>query len=228
MRYVNYTSAFSVCLVLYLCVLRAPGLAQYRPAVDIQEWPTGKIVLTSGDTIYGPITYHRTQDIINIQNEDGTMGAFSPVNVQYFIVQEQPSGKSTMFRSLMWDMDRDFSDFKKPTFFEQLNQGGLVLFMRENYIHKDPDNLSAYSAQGYLYNPDTYVPGSEWINQIKPLYYLLLPDGEIITLRNVRKDLYQIFGKKARQVKKYVKDKRLAYEKPHQLVAIVNYFNSLQ
>ncbi|RIJ42754.1 hypothetical protein [Pontibacter oryzae] len=223
----NYTIPFIVCLILFLVVVPLIGQAQYRPAVDIQEWPMGKIVLTSGDTIYGPVTYHHTQEIINIQNEDGTLSAFSPVNVKYFIVQEQPSGKSTTFRSLMWDMDRDYSDFKKPTFFEQLNQGGVVLIMRENYIHTEPENLSAYSAQGFLYDPDSYVPGSEWINHIKPLYYLLLPDGEIITLRNVRKDLYQVFGKKGKQVKKYVKDKRLAYEKPHQLVAIVNYFNSL-
>ncbi|ARS36139.1 hypothetical protein [Pontibacter actiniarum] len=220
------TLAFTAALAFITAILPQMAQAQFRSAIDVQEWPSGKIVLATGDTIYGPVTFHRSQEVINVQNEDGSLSSFSPVNVQYFVAQEQPSGRAYTFRSLMWDMGRDYSDFKKPTFFEQLNQGPLTLIMRESYVHKDSRGTSPYSSQGYLYDSNYYAPGSEWLSQIKELYYVMLPDGEIVTLRNVRKDLHKLFGKRAKQMKKYVKEHKLSYEKPHHVVAIVNYFNA--
>lgn len=213
-----------VCVVIAVMVHSLDASAQYRPEIDVQEWPAGKVVLASGDTIYGPLTYHRTQEVINVHNEDGTISSFSPVNVQYFVAQEQPSNRPYIFRTLMWNMGRDYTDFKKPTFFEQLNQGPLTLVMREKYVRRD---VQYASRQGYYADPYLYPMGSNYLDQVDELYYILLPDGEIITLRNVRKDLHRLFGKKSKQVKKFVKKKRLDYNKPHELIAIVNYFNSL-
>ncbi|PRY03993.1 hypothetical protein CLV24_13720 [Pontibacter ummariensis] len=215
------------CVILALMVSLYPqkAQAQLRTALDVQEWPAGKVVLASGDTVYGPLTFHRNQDIINVQNEDGSLSSFSPVNVQYFIAQEQPSGRPYVFRSLMWDRGRENSDFKRPTFFEQLNQGTLTLIMRESYVRRDASRNSGRNS--YYYDPSYYAMGSEWLDQVKELYYILLPDGEIITLRNIRRDLFDLFGDKARRVKKYARKHNLDYDKPHELVAIVNYFNSL-
>ncbi|WP_162055206.1 hypothetical protein [Pontibacter pamirensis] len=213
-----------VYVVIAVMVLSLDASAQYRPEIDVQEWPAGKVVLTTGDTIYGPLTFYRTQEVINVHNEDGTISAFSPVNVQYFVAQEQPSNRPYIFQTLMWDMGRDYTDFKKPTFFEQLNQGPLTLVMREKYVRRD---VQYASRQGYYADPYLYPMGNNYINQVDELYYVLLPDGEIVTLRNVRKDLHRLFGKKSRQVKKFAKNKKLDYSKPHELIAIVNYFNSL-
>ncbi|MDX5438528.1 MAG: hypothetical protein LPK03_15095, partial [Pontibacter sp.] len=78
----------TITLLLFLsaiCLITSSdAMAQFRPSIDVQEWPSGKIVLTSGDTLYGPVTFYRTQEVINVQNEDGTISSFSPVNVQYF------------------------------------------------------------------------------------------------------------------------------------------------
>ncbi|WP_266202542.1 hypothetical protein [Pontibacter kalidii] len=220
-----YLTSWLLCVMLIICLLPIGASGQYRPTVDVQEWPSGKVVLTSGDTIYGPVTFYRAQEVVSVINEDGTKSSFSPVNVQYFVAQEEPSGRSYTFRSLPWDLGRDHTGFKKPTFFEQLNQGTFTLIMREEYVHRDASPLYAHNA---LYDSEYYVPGSEWIDQIKGLYYIMLPDGEIVTLRNVRKDLQQLFGSKSREVKKFVKEKRLTYEKQHQLIAIVNFYNSLK
>jgi hypothetical protein len=201
--------------------------AQQRMEIDVQQWPTGKVVLTSGDTIYGPLAFYRSEDVVNVQNTDGTISAFSPVNVQYFVAQEQPSGRSYFFKTLMWDMGRDYTNFKKPTFFEQLNQGGLTLMMREAYINRHNNYSNSFYGQRYYYDPYFYPTGYQPTQVIKELYYVLLPNGEVVTLRHVRKDLHKLFGKKSRAVKKYVKDHRLDYERPHELVSIINYFNSL-
>lgn len=218
---------FSFLLLLF-CLPPTEVHAQYRPSIDVQEWPSGKVVLVSGDTIYGPITFYRTEDIVSVLHEDGSKSLYAPVNVQYFVAQEEPSGRAYTFLSLMWNLGRDYTDFKKPTFFEQLNQGTLKLIMREEYLRKDMSVTSPMYASTHLYTSESYVPGSEWVEYIKPLYYIELPDGEIVTLRNVKRDLNRLFGNKSREVRKYINEKRLTYEKPHHLMAIVNYYNSLK
>lgn len=200
--------------------------AQYRPTIDVQEWPKGKVVLTSGDTLYGALTYYRTQEIVNVQHSDGSVSAVSPVNVEYFVAQEMPSGRSHLFRTLNWDMGREYSNFKKPTFFEELNKGPLTLVVRETYVRRDA-NYSRGLSDTYLYDPAFYNSTSQWMEQVKELYYILLPNGDIVALRNVRKDLHTLFGDRSREVKSYVRQNKLEYEKPHELIAIVNYFNTL-
>lgn len=212
--------------LLILAMFPLIAQAQFRTAIDVQEWPAGKIVTTTGDTIYGSISFHRVQEIINVQSEEGDLRSFSPVNVQYFVAQEQPSGRAYTFRSLMWDLGREYSTFKKPTFFEQLNQGPITLILRENYLHDKTIRNGSNMMQNY-YEPNYYAQNPQWLNRIEELYYVLLPNDEIVTLRNVRKDLHRLFGKQSKAVKEYVKAHRLSYEKPHQVVAIVNYYNSL-
>ncbi|TPE41074.1 hypothetical protein [Pontibacter mangrovi] len=206
----------------------AAALAQYRPSIDVQEWPSGKVVLLSGDTIYGPLTFYRSQEVVSVLNKDGTKSSFSPVNVQYFVAREEPSGRPYTFRSLPWNMGRGYTSFKKPTFFEELTQGPYGLMMRESYMQKDASGNEPLFVQNSTSLSEYYIPGSEWANLIKPLYYVLLPNGEVATLRNVRKDLYRLFGDKARQVKKFVRERNLSFEKPHQLMAIINYYNALE
>ncbi|WP_299824141.1 hypothetical protein [uncultured Pontibacter sp.] len=218
------TSLVLMCVMIaWLGIKPEVSLAQFRPAIDVQEWPTGKVVLVDGDTLYGALTYYRTQDIVNVHHEDGTMSSLSPVNVEYFIAQEMPSGRSYTFRTLRWDMGKAYSDFKKPTFFEELNRGLLTLIMRETYVRRDGSNIAA---SNYFYDPNNYS-SNQFTDQVKELYYILLPDGEILSLRNLRKDLHSLFGKKSKDVKSYVKLNKLDYEKPHELIAIVNYFNTI-
>jgi len=221
----KYIAMIGVLVVAVGTSLNAMG--QYDGGdLETRYWPEGKVILTNGDTIYGPLTLYPAQDVINVQNPDGTVSAFSPVNVQYFVAQEQPSGKTYLFRTKMWDLGRAYSDFKKPTFFEQLNQGALTLMRRELPVTRSTGSAnSVYDRSRYNsgFYPVKYVAAE----QGQELYYVLLPNGEIVTLRNVRKDLHRLFGKKSGEVKEYVKEKNLDYERPYKLVAIINYFNSL-
>ncbi|GAB3203750.1 hypothetical protein GCM10027293_35140 [Pontibacter aydingkolensis] len=196
--------------------------AQQRTALDVQEWAEGKVVLVTGDTLYGALTYYRTPDIVNVHHADGSMSSVSPVNVEYFIAQEMPSGRSYTFRTLNWDLDKPYSNFKKPTFFEELNRGALTLVVRESYVQRDGNGQAASSfySDNALSNNEIRFSG-----QIKEQYYVLLPNNELIRLRNLRKDLHTLFGDKSKDVKSYIKLNKLEYEKPHELIAIINYFN---
>lgn len=221
----NLTALVVVCVVVLSAVV-CPGLAQAqaRLAADVQEWPQGKVVLVNGDTLYGALTYYRTPDIVKVRHEDGSISSVTPVNVKYFIAQEMPSGRSYTFRTLNWDMGKANSGFKKPTFFEELNRGALTLITRETYSisgNRGYNNTTSY------YDPGYYAGNSGLEDQVIELYFILLQSGEIVSLRNLRKDLHTLFGEKSKDVKSYIKLNKLDYEKPHELVAIINYFNSL-
>ncbi|WP_242927521.1 hypothetical protein [Pontibacter vulgaris] len=204
-----------------------PGLvtAQISSNPDVQEWPSGKVMLINGDSLIGAITYHRSQDVIEVKHNEGYTSTLSPVNVDYFIVNEVPSGRPHLYRSYNWNLGKEGSDFKKPTFFEQLNQGAITLIMRESNIQKG----SSRSAIRRFASLDTYYEPSASDPEMKPRfsYFALLPNGDIMTLKNVRKQLHALFGKKSDLVKAFVKNNDLSYEDPYELTTIVNYYNSL-
>ncbi|TXK37881.1 hypothetical protein FVR03_14560 [Pontibacter qinzhouensis] len=207
-------------------VLQLKLMAQNRLAPDVQEWPVGEVVLLTGDTLQGPITYYRTEDVVNVQQSDGTLRALSPVNVDYFKVQESPDAYTRFFVTYNWNLNKSYSDFRKPTFFERMNKGPVTLITRETYVHRDMSNRGFLRRGGY-YDP-TYASNlPNYVQQVVPVYYILFPDGEIKMLRNTKKDLERIFGKKASEVNKYAKKHRLSYEKLHGLIAIINYYNTL-
>ncbi|MBC5995055.1 hypothetical protein [Pontibacter cellulosilyticus] len=218
----NLTALTIVC-VIFIGLSFNAAFGQIRTAIDVQEWPKGKVVLVNGDTLYGALTYYRTPEIVKVHHQDGSISSVSPVNVEYFIAQEMPSGRSFTFKSLHWDLGKPYSDFKKPTFFEELNRGALTLIMRETYVKRDAgrQNTNLYR------NAPSYYGGNNFYEQVKELYYIMLPDGEILPLKNVRKDLHTLFGEKSKNVKSYIKLNKLDYEKPHELIAIINYFNAL-
>ncbi|MBC5775152.1 hypothetical protein H8S95_13825 [Pontibacter sp. KCTC 32443] len=201
--------------------------AQHRQDIDIQEWAKGIVTLTTGDVLEGKITYYRTQDIISVSNEDGTLSTLSPVNVAQFEVSDELSNRSHIFKSIFWDQGKDYTDFKKPTFFEQLNQGKATLLMRESYNKKTVDPYLASSMDGNTYDPLGYPLSGEYYDQIKPKFYILQPDGEIVKLTNIRKDFLSYCGKHASVVKAYARKQKLSFDLPQEFMAIVNYYNNL-
>ncbi|MCC9166175.1 hypothetical protein [Pontibacter harenae] len=200
--------------------------AQLRSRIDVQEWPNGMVVLTTGDTLRGPIAFYRKDDVINVLHSDGTVSALSPVNVQYFIAQDSFKDQPHVFVSLMWDQGKDYSNFKRPTFFEQLSPGNVTLVMREAYVQRDISRSSRLLASSYYYDP-YYYSGSQMTEEVRELYYLLMPDGNVLTLRKTKRDLLRAFGNKASQVKTFVKNERLSYDRPTDLVSILEYYNGL-
>ncbi len=223
----DFGARFFSVVVLILCVSFTLN-AQQRDQWDVLWWPESKVVLANGDTVHGALTLYRSQDLIHVQKPDSSIVFFSPVHVKYFVAIEQPSGKKTLFRTLDWDLGRDYSDFKKPTFFEQLNSGKFSLMRREGPWIRNAQRVNSFYSPGngnglaqHGYQADG-PPG-----YAQELYYLLLPNGEVMTLRNVRRDLLNVFGKKSKKVRTYVRQHNLDYDRPHRLVAIVNYFNTL-
>ncbi len=220
-----FISQLIIPLAVLVFILPGAATAQEISNPDIVTWPTGKVVLVNGDSLIGAITYHRSQDVIEVEHNEGHISTLSPVNVDYFIVNEIPSGRPHLYKTYDWNLGREGSDFKKPTFFEQLNQGTITLIMREAGVRKG----SSRNAIRRLNTIDAYYTAASESDDEKPhcSYFALLPNGEILELKNVKKQLHSLFGKKSDLVKNFVKNNDLSYDNRYELAAIVNYYNSL-
>ncbi|QMU30632.1 hypothetical protein [Adhaeribacter radiodurans] len=193
--------------------------------VDIQEWPKGRVVLTSGDTLSGPLTYHRTEDIVRVTLKDGSIQAYAPVNVVSFTVSD---GRfSQTFKPYMWNRGNDYSDYKAPAFFEQLNEGKYSLVKRETIVRRNMNTGPMYAGYGRYYDPYGYGNYSRYVEQVQDLFYLHTPDNNIIALRRPKRDLEDIFGKKNKEMKAFISANKLDYDNARDLVVIVSHFNQI-
>ena len=215
-----------ILFVSFLFTLYLPAMAQ---RVDIQEWPKGRIVLTSGDTLHGPITYHRTEDIIRVSLPDGSIQAFAPVNVSSFTVTDERSRIWQTFKPYLWNRGNDYSDYKAPAFFELLTEGRYTLVKREILTTRSQNYGPMYAGYNRYYDPYGYGYGNmRQQTVVQDLFYINNPKGDIIALRNPKRDLDDLFGSKAREMKEFVKRNNLEYDNARDLARIVSHFNGLQ
>lgn len=202
-------------------------IAQTRDEIDVQHWAKGIVTLTTGKVLEGVVTYYRTQDIITVRLDDSTLSTLSPVNVEQFEVTDVSNSRNHLFRSIFWDQGNEYTDFKKPTFFEQVLQGKITLLMRESYYKRANDPYMAETMSGRSYDPSGYPIDNQFADQIKPRFFVMTSDGEIIKLQRVRKDFLNYCGQKASAVKAYAKKQKLSFELPQDFITIVNYYNTL-
>jgi hypothetical protein len=218
-------AALSFVVLFQLFSTELNAQIKYNPG-EVQVWKEGSVVLLSGDTIAGSIAYHCREDVVEITKEDLSISTFSAVNVDHFTVINDYTGKEQLFRTLYWDQGKENTDFKKPSFFEQLNEGNFTLIIREEYVQRNTGTASATGPYGKEYDIRSSTNGY-FVNEVKPLYYILMPDGDIVKLKRTRKDFLDLCGKKSRQVKRYAQKNKLSFETPNELTAIVNFYNTL-
>ena len=139
--------------------------------------------------------------------------------------QERPDTSLVrVFRVYRWNHGNDYSDFKSPGFFEQLSNGPLLLLRRESLVQRAANVGSPYGMGGYGYGG---MPMTRFYTDIKDDFFIGMPDGSVVALRNPKKDLLNVFRPQARQIEQYAKTNRLDYTVARELAYIVNYANSL-
>lgn len=216
-----------VVLIIISLLSGFASKAQIREEIDIQKWPKGLVTLTSGEVVEGTVTYYRSQDIITVLLPDSTLSSLSPVNVTQFLVSDEYNNRKHLFKSVYWDQGKENSDFKKPTFFEEILQGNVTLLMRESYSRRGLDPDMADVMDNYAYDPLGIPIGGQFADQIKPKFYVMEPEGKVVTLGKVRKDFLNYCGKKATTVKDFARKQKLSFELPQDFIAIVHYYNTL-
>ncbi|OWP65156.1 hypothetical protein CDA63_02035 [Hymenobacter amundsenii] len=231
-----------------------------------QQFNQASVLLSSGDTISGPLALHRGEDMLTMSLPDNTVRTLPAVNVQSFAVRgerydrrreqyyyddfysmrqgyysgnpyfgtapaprrrERPDTTlMRVFRTYRWNRDNDYSDFRAPGFFEQLSGGPIILLRREGLVERPITNSGyGYGMGGYGGMPPGRPMG--YYTDIKDNFYLGLPNGNVLPLRNPKKDLSSYFRTHARQLAQYAKTNNLNYTDARDLAYLVNYANSL-
>ncbi|MFC6997583.1 hypothetical protein [Rufibacter roseus] len=211
-------------LLTALLLIAGNAMAQASGLVD--EWAMGRVYLASGDSVMGKITYHRSEDLIKITKTDGTVAAYAPVTVRGFEAVEKDGRFRRVFVTQRWNMGNDYSDFLAPAFFEQIVFGNYGLLRRETMTRRDVSRDAMYRGG---YSPYGYPMANRpyYVEQRVDSYFILLPSGKVKELRNVKKDLETIYGKKKGQMKAYIKQNKLRYTHLPDLAKIVAYFGSI-
>ncbi|ALI98216.1 hypothetical protein DC20_03495 [Rufibacter tibetensis] len=217
-------------LLVVLCIWASTAMGQSSGLVD--EWPMGRVYLASGDSVSGKITYHRSEDLVRILKTDGSVVAYAPVAVRGFEAIDNEGRYRRVFVTQRWNFGNDYSDFLAPAFFEQIVIGNYGLLKRETMtrrdISRDPMYRNGYYRGGY-YNPYGGYPmgGPMYVEQRLENFFVLLPNGKVKELRNVKKDLEMIYGKKSNVMKEYVRQNKLKYTSLPDLAKIVSYLGAI-
>jgi len=243
-------------------LLAVAATTQAQQTALTQQFAGSTILLTNGDTLRGPVTLRRDQDVLMMAQPDGTVTTLSAVAINSFAVKgedrdsRRPTGyydnfydaragyyygnpmfssrrseesdlnRVRVFRTFRWNRGNDYSDFKSPAFFEQLSNGPRMLLRRESLMQRTVPTAGPYGGYGYgnPYGPGRYM-GT--YTEMKDDFFLATPTGEIIALRNPKKDLLNVFRGQAKQLEQYAKQNQLSFTVARELAFIVNYANSL-
>ncbi|GAA4387137.1 hypothetical protein [Hymenobacter koreensis] len=235
----------------------------------VQEFTASTVLLTTGDTLNGPLTLHADRDLLLVVMPDQSVRTVSAVAVRAFAVRGEKTTRNSdyynyydfqdvrrgyyygsplwtmpppprqqrrdtslvrVFRTLRWDRGNDYSDFKAPAFFEQISNGPVMLLRRETLVER-PINASPQfaGAAGFPYGGYGFPRGvTGYYTDLRDSFFLGTPQGNIVALRNPRKDLLAYFNKEARQLERFAKENKLSFTTARELAYLVNYANSLR
>jgi hypothetical protein len=208
------------------CVVVSPLKAQQ---LDVQEWPNGQVILATGDTLYGSVVYHQTEEVIRLVRQDGTNQAFTPVGVRSFTVTDDQSQYQKVFRSYFWNRGNDYSDYQVPAFFQVLQEGPYTLVKREVISFRNQNLSPMYAGYSRYYDPygGSNYPGYRSQAVILDMLFLYSPQQKIQALRKPRRDLEDLYGNKSGAMKKFIKTYNLSYNDTGDVMKMIWYFNSL-
>ncbi len=222
-----------------------------------QQWAHGSVILTSGDTIDGPVIYHHEEEMLEVRFTDGTARTFPAVNVSYFVVSEEAAARGGSQFDVPLGGVGPYATFgpgmrATPWRGTQRDQAPVKLFV--TYMWNRDKDYSDFRTPAFFqqltdgntrllkreklvqrsvspadpyFRYSGYPMGGGMYTEIQNSYFLADPQGNLTPLRNVKKDLLAYFSKHAKQIQAYVKDSRLSYSDPIELSLILKYADSL-
>ncbi len=197
-----------VTLVLLFSLAGRFAEAQSWP---FELWHDGKLVLLQGDTLKGLIKYDLSQDLVQIAaNEGKNADAFTARKVLFFEIYDATISRYRQFYALPFATT---GGYRAPVFFELLAEGKMTLLAREFLESKTVTS--------------PYYFGSYSQVVLSHHYFFLREDGTIDQFSGNRNDFIDLFGKKDKDVEKYIKTNRLRFGEKEDMAKIVSYYNSL-
>jgi len=158
----------------------------------------------------GLVKYDLQQDLIQYNLPDKRTEAFSARKIMFFEIFDNSVRKYRQFFALPFTTP---TGYRAPVFFELLAEGKLTLLSRE-------------SIEFRTYNSPYYI-GSYSRQVLVNTFFFLDEKGMITQFDGNKNDLLDLFGRKSKEVEKYMKANRLKYEDKYDFAAIVAFYNSI-
>jgi hypothetical protein len=217
----------------------------------VRRFAGSAVLLTSGDTLRGPLTLYSDQDMIVLRQADGTLRTFTSWTVKAFAVKGEltryeyllppPTAPASpaldrLERALVATIDttdvRTFVSYRgRPQLRQRRGTTGAPGFYEllcdgaVRLLRRE--SLRAQAQQAYLERNRRH--------ELRPLampsylvstFYLSTANG-LTPLRQPRRDLAVLLPRQAPALERYADLNQLNYANPYQLRAIVRYANNL-
>ncbi|MCG8320934.1 MAG: hypothetical protein MI921_15635 [Cytophagales bacterium] len=198
-----------IFVLLIVCITDAALRAQTFPS-DI--WHEGKLITIDEDTLRGRVKYDLDNDLIQIDYAGGIY-TYGARKILYFEIFDEYFEDYRYFYALPYETS---GNYKVPILFEVLYEGHLTLLCREYISTETVPQFNPYGGRN-IYS--TF--------KLSYNYYFVSKEGRITQYYLKKKDLLTIMKKKSPEVKQFMKNNNLKYDKRGDLVRITAYYNSL-
>lgn len=219
-----------------------------------QQWAQGSVILTSGDTIDGPVIYHHDEETLEVRFANGTARTFAAINVSYFVVSDEAASRdqNRMNSAVAYGPYPARTGMWPPPGADRRDRAPVKLYV--TYMWDRDNDYSDFRAPAFFQqltdgnvrllkreklvqrtvNPadpyfrySGYPLGGGYYTEIQNSYFLADPQGNLTPLRTIKKDLLAYFGRNAKQIQAYAKENRLSFTDADELPLILRYADSL-
>lgn len=176
----------------------------------------GVVVLKSGESFQGTVSYHFKQDLILIETTDFGKKALTPESVTYFRFYDEGLDRERLFASL--DIPNKYG-YVSTGFYEVLLHGDMTVVGKLK-----SQDFAASEEQHYGY---AKIP-SEKVTRANSTYDLVVLNGsEIHHISSFTKTLLPLMKKECPEIKELVQVKKMQFKSDDEKLAVIELYNKL-
>lgn len=163
-------------LFVFISWIVAGGYSQAKP-IDSDNWNTGKIELASGKQIEGKLCYNWVAEILEVKRFDGTLKAYSALQVNRFMYFDNEHNVLRTFVSVKFPVTPTRSH---PIFLEVYITGPLTVYRRLRHQHEFIP----------IAKPAKFGTDEQLYDNLDDFMYYVFDNGSIIDLTFFAHDLW--------------------------------------
>lgn len=206
-------------LVAFIAGLIFVGFSPFRTLAqshqDLESWNPGYMVTLDEDTLYGPISIHFNNEVVQI-NENNAVKTYGVNQLTMVHIKENESEKERFFYAFPY---HPYSSYKPSKLFEMLFSGKYVCLLgRESLVTETVPVYDSFTFRTY-YNTRTRLNSD---------FYFMFEGEKVKAFNGTRKDLLNLLKDKSEDLKKYLSANKFNLTQKEDLIKIITEYNKLK